>query len=142
MPPRASIFVDTSGWAEPLMGNSLDHVTMQTYYKQLIASKRSLVTTNYVIAELVALLTTRARFTRLQLLAIVNRIKQIPQLRMFHVDLATNAAAWAMLEQYTDKEWSLVDAARFVVMRQLGISEAFTTDAHFVQAGFIRMPAQ
>lgn len=46
-----------------------------------------------------------------------------------------------MLEQYTDKEWSLVDAASFVVMRRLGITEAFTTDHHFEQAGFIRVPA-
>jgi predicted nucleic acid-binding protein len=36
----------------------------------------------------------------------------------------------------------LVDAARFVVMRQLGIAEAFTTGKHFVQAGFIRVPIQ
>jgi predicted nucleic acid-binding protein len=33
-----------------------------------------------------------------------------------------------------------VDAASFVLMQQFGMSEAFTTDHHFSQAGFIRVP--
>jgi len=66
----------------------------------------------------------------------------MPRLSVVHIDAALDAAGWALLEQYDDKEWSLVDAASFVVMRQLGIIEAFTTDQHFIQAGFIRVPSQ
>jgi len=29
MPTTSSVFVDTSGWAEPLMGNSADHEQME-----------------------------------------------------------------------------------------------------------------
>ena len=65
----------------------------------------------------------------------------MPQLRMIHVDVATDDAAWAMLNQFDDKDWSLVDAASFIVMRQLRIQEAFTSDGHFRQAGFIRLPS-
>jgi uncharacterized protein len=36
----------------------------------------------------------------------------------------------------------LVDAASFVIMRARGITDALTTDAHFVQAGFIRLPTK
>ena len=39
-----------------------------------------------------------------------------------------------------DKDWSLVDAASFIVMRPLGITEVLTTDHHFSQAGFVRLP--
>lgn len=35
-----------------------------------------------------------------------------------------------------DKEWSLVDCISFVVMQELGITEALTGDHHFEQAGF------
>ena len=61
--------------------------------------------------------------------------------------LATNSvfvdtSGWAVLESYHDKAWSLVDATRFAIMRQRGITEAFTTDHHFVQAGFILVPTQ
>jgi predicted nucleic acid-binding protein len=38
--------------------------------------------------------------------------------------------------RYRDKEFSFTDCTSFVVMRQLRIREALTTDRHFVQAGF------
>jgi predicted nucleic acid-binding protein len=46
------------------------------------------------------------------------------------------------VEQYrrfSDKTWGLVDCASFVVMRERGITEAFTSDYHFEQAGFKRL---
>jgi predicted nucleic acid-binding protein len=140
MPTTSSVFVDTSGWADTLARTSPDHAAMEAYYRQLIATKRRLITTNYVMTELVALLTARSRLTRPQLLTLVNRIRGMPRLTIIHVDAMLDAAAWAPLEQYDDKDWSLVDAASFVVMRQRGIIEAFTTDHHFAQAGFVRVP--
>jgi predicted nucleic acid-binding protein len=113
---------------------------MEQFYRDLIARRRSLVTTNYVIAELVALLTTRSRFTRPQLINIVNRIRQIPRLQIVHIDKSLDSRAWSLLEQYQDKDWSQVDAASFLVMRDNGITETFTIDHHFTQAGFIRRP--
>jgi predicted nucleic acid-binding protein len=38
-----------------------------------------------------------------------------------------------------DKDFSLVDCSSFVLMKELGISAALTTDQHFEQAGFIRL---
>ena len=35
-----------------------------------------------------------------------------------------------------DKDWGLTDCVSFVVMREGGIHEALTGDAHFEQAGF------
>jgi uncharacterized protein len=35
-----------------------------------------------------------------------------------------------------DKSWSLTDCTSFVIMHDLGLTEAFTADAHFEQAGF------
>ena len=107
MPMPNSVFVDTSGWAEPLMGNSPDHARMEQYYRLLIANKRPLVTTNYVLSELVALLTARSRYTHPQLLEIAKRIRSMAQLRIEHVDPAVDAEAWDTLERYPDKDWSL-----------------------------------
>lgn len=44
-----------------------------------------------------------------------------------------------MFRNRTDKNWSLVDCASFVVMRKHGILEALTADHHFEQAGFVRL---
>ena len=35
-----------------------------------------------------------------------------------------------------DKEWGLADCTSFVVMQDMGIIDALTTDDHFRQAGF------
>jgi uncharacterized protein len=35
-----------------------------------------------------------------------------------------------------DKDWGLTDCTSFVLMKQLGLTEALTADVHFRQAGF------
>lgn len=137
----AAVFVDTAGWADPILQNTPDHAGMAAYADQLLASHRPLVTTNYVIVELVVLLASRAHgMPRPDLIRFVNKLTSMPWLRIAHVDEATHAEAWALLERMDDKEWSLTDAASFVVMKRFGISEAFTSDHHFDQAGFVRVP--
>jgi uncharacterized protein len=98
------------------------------------------VTTNYILSELVALLTVRSRFTRPELLAIINGIRRITHLNLVHIDPEMDAAAWALLEQYNDKAWSVVDAASFVVMRRMSLTEAFTSDHHVTQADLSASP--
>jgi len=43
------------------------------------------------------------------------------------------------MRERADKNYSLCDAASFVVMQQRGIVESLTTDKHFRQEGFIRL---
>jgi predicted nucleic acid-binding protein len=45
----------------------------------------------------------------------------------------------ALYESRLDKDWGLTDCTSFVVMQQRGITEAFTSDRHFEQAGFVRL---
>jgi len=113
---------------------------MVRYYQRAIAGNRALITTNYVLAELVALLTTRSRGPRADLLSYFVRLRTAPQIRIVHIDPDLDAQAWDPLDRQVDKEHSLVDASSFVVMRRFGIHEAFTSDHHFAQAGFLRVP--
>ncbi|HXT34441.1 MAG TPA: hypothetical protein VN837_02590 [Chloroflexota bacterium] len=90
---------------------------MEAFYKHAIASRRTLVTTNYILAELVALLTTRSRASRPRILALIDNLKHVASVRIIHIDPALDGEAWALLERHPDQNWSLVDAASFVVMR-------------------------
>ena len=86
------------------------------------------------------MLDQRLHFPRPDIFRFVRGVQSAPFIDIVHVTPDIDAAAWALLKARRDKEWSLVDAASFVVMRQLGLTEALTTDQHFAQAGFIRLP--
>jgi predicted nucleic acid-binding protein len=89
---------------------------------------------------LIPLLTVRRNIqTRQQALQQVKVLKRYSTLRIIHIDERLDNLAWALLEHYSDKLWSLVDAASFVIMREMGMLEAITTDHHFEQAGFVRL---
>lgn len=142
MATRSSLFVDTSGWAYLFDRNSGFHQDVQIVYQQAIARNRLLVTTNYILAELVALLSSRSRISRQQIIAFIDALKATPHVEIIHIDTNLDTRAWALLKAYIDKKWSLVDASSFVIMTSYGMTEAITTDHHFTQAGFVRLPAQ
>lgn len=141
MPSSHDLFVDTSAWGSALD----DQDPLHTYFATAITAasrlKRKLVTTNYIVAELVALISThRMRISRYQMVTAINAMKADPNIEIVHVDPTTDDEAWRLLEGRQDKEWSLVDAANFVLMGRYGMTEALTTDQHLTQAGFTRLP--
>jgi uncharacterized protein len=61
-------------------------------------------------------------------------------IEIIHINREFDKQAWAFLEARPDKEWSLVDASSFIIMNYFAITQALTTDKHFTQAGFVRLP--
>ena len=140
MPTTNDLFVDTSGWAYYLDRQDPLHPAFVTLAQRMVTQRRRLVTTNYIITELVALLSSRYHLPRQQVVKAINAIKTDTAVEMIYVEQLLDNEAWALLESRLDKEWSLVDASSFVVMRQFGMTLALTTDHHFTQAGFVRVP--
>lgn len=138
--PRSSVFVDTAGWGAYVDEREQDHQAVVDTLQNAARQGRRLVTTNYVLAELVALLTSHMHFPRARVLTAIDAIRASSLLDIVHVSQTIDDEAWALLKARPDKEWSLVDAASFVVMRQHGMTDAITTDHHFDQAGFVRLP--
>src|SRR5260370_12614812 len=119
------LFIDTSGWAYYLDRQDQLHPTMVALVKQAIIERRRLVTTNYSITELVALLSSRYHLPRPQVITAINAIKRDASVEVVYIERAIDD------EARLDKEWSLVDACSFIVMRHFGITLALTTDHHF-----------
>lgn len=140
MPTANDLFIDTSGWAYYLDRQDPLHVTVAALVKQAIIDRRRLVTTNYILTELVALLSNRYRLPRPQVVTAINAIKKDTSVEVVYIEPVIDDEAWALLEARLDKNWSLVDAGSFVVMKRFGMRDALTTDHHFTQAGFIRVP--
>jgi predicted nucleic acid-binding protein len=134
----AALFGDTSGWGHLADSSQRFHSLARQTYRTLRLSD-TIVTTSYVIAELVALLTSPLRVPRPLLVAFIDGLKNSPYVEIVHVDQQLDDDAWRLLKNRQDKEWSLVDCVSFVVMQRRGITESLTTDHHFEQAGFVRL---
>jgi uncharacterized protein len=134
-----SLFVDTSGWASLFIHTQTYYPQAEQYFRLAVQQKQKIYTTNYVIAELVALLSSPLRVSRSRVFEIVDAIKTVDYVEVIHIDDATDALAWKLCKSRLDKAWSLVDCSSFMVMQKLGVQEALTTDQHFEQAGFIRL---
>ena len=130
------VFADTSGWASFFINTDPYHEKAFELMMLWQQQKRRVVTTNYVLSELVALF-TRSRVRRVKALDYINGICSDTLVEVIHVDPPLDKKAWRLLKNRLDKEWSLVDAVSFLVMENRGMTEALTADHHFEQAHFI-----
>lgn len=136
----SELFVDTAGWVS-LLGDDEDfHDEVEAEYHGAVAQKRQLVTSNYVLTEVVALLTSRPVVTKSRMIAFVDALIASPHVELLFISKAQHEQAWKFLKSRANLDWSLVDASSFILMRQRGITEAMTLDHHFEQAGFVRLP--
>jgi predicted nucleic acid-binding protein len=93
------------------------------------------VTHNYVIAEFVALAQTRG-YPRELALTFSSVLISDSEIELIWVDSSLHQEAMALLRSQLDKSYSLCDAVSFVVMQGRNITDALSTDHHFVQVGF------
>jgi predicted nucleic acid-binding protein len=70
---------------------------------------------------------------------LIRSIRANPNIRVVPQTSLQFQDALALYEQSSDKKWSLTDCALFLVMRELGITEALAYDEHFKQAGFVAL---
>lgn len=133
------IFADTAGWGHLLDAAQPYHTQATSIYRNARQQGRHLITTNYVIAELAALLHSPLRIPKPMIVNLLTNLKTSIWIDVLHVSSEIDEQAWQLFSQRLDKDWSLVDCSSFVIMHQYGIQEALTTDHHFEQAGFIRL---
>ena len=135
------VFFDTSGLASFFLPIEPSHEAARSLVYRLRARRFRFVATNYILLELIGLLTSRLRVDHRRRLAVIDAVRAAPWLAIVHVDPGHDTAAMDLLRSRPDKDWSLADCASFVVMHSRGISQALTTDHHFAQAGFVSLLA-
>jgi predicted nucleic acid-binding protein len=128
------MLLDTSGLLCLLHAGEMQHRRALALFEA--ASTR--VTHSYVLAEFIALAHVRG-IPRRETLAFVSDLQDSPEVTIMYVDHALHRAALSLLQERLDKDWSLCDAVSFLLMQQLSLQEALTTDRHFQQAGFVRL---
>lgn len=135
----AEVFADTSGWANFFVRTEPFNEQAVAFLNRFQARGTRVVTTNYVLAELVALLTSPVHLPRPQSITVIETIRAASWVEVVHIDQMLDAEAFALLKARPDKTWSLADCASFALMTRRGISDALTGDHHFEQAGFVQL---
>jgi uncharacterized protein len=126
------IFVDTSAWFAECVPNDANHSAAISFRR---STKEPILTTDFVVDELLTLLKARGEFQRA--LSIGSRLFRGIVARLEWVQPAGVNEAWQAFRTHRDKAWSFTDCVSQVVMARLGISKAFAFDEHFRQFGSV-----
>lgn len=132
---RRSVFVDTSAFVALLDRADQWHAAAVKGFTQLEDERRSLVTSNLVVAEthrlLLQRLGTRVLGEWVASLDAINLLFESEQDHQGTLDLLASAHGFRLT--YTD-------AAALVTMERVGIEMAFSFDQHFEYRGLTRFP--
>ncbi|WP_199309715.1 hypothetical protein [Synechocystis sp. FACHB-383] len=80
------LFVDTSSWANLIDISQPYHNLAVEIYHENRSQKYKIITTNYIICELVALLSSPLRIPKAKVIAFIQSLKKSPFIQIIHVD--------------------------------------------------------
>ena len=135
---RPPIFVDAGPWIGLMDPRDQWRNDAEREMAALNQQGRTLVTTNWVMAEAYTGLVdriSRAAIARLRAMVYESSL-----IKVVRIDEFIEIAAWRKFLRYDDKDVSMTDCTSFAVMEQLGLNMAFTFDEHFRQVGFLTLP--
>ncbi len=96
------------------------------------------MTTDHVVDETLTLIRFRLGHGAAE--AWWRQVEASPRVRWEHITPDRAEKARSLFFRYDDKDFSFTDCTSFVVMKEVRIREAFTTDRHFAQMGFTLKP--
>ena len=129
---NSKIYVDTSAFYALLDRSDKHHKEASALWPNLLDINITLLTTNYVVSETIALLQNRIGFEAANLWC-----KDIlGVLEILWVDVETHQRAYELWLNFGRRRLSLVDCVSFVAMHQHEIEKAFCFKPHFEDHGF------
>jgi len=133
------IFFDTGAWIALAVPGDRNAPAAKSVQSDVTRGRHgAIVTTSSVLDEAATLVRMEtdvpaaARFFR--------SVLEAPSVMIVWVVEAHVRSALDLFERHRDKRWSFTDCTSFVIMRELGVEEAFTFDHNFVEAGFRPLP--
>jgi hypothetical protein len=133
-----ALFVDTAGWIACADGADRAHVRCCAARDSALEAGQTLVTTDFVVDETLTLLRFRLGLSAAE--AWWQQVDRSARLRWERIDSDRFEKARQLFFQYRDKDFSFTDCTSFVIMREIRLTHAITTDRHFRQMGFHVLP--
>lgn len=128
------VFVDTSALYAFVDRNDARHAAACAMVAKLAQRGRQMVATDYVVAETVNL--ANARGGPFVGVRVLDLLEQSAGIRVEWVGAERFGKAKEFFRKHSDHGYSFTDCTSFILMRELRLAEAMTTDRHFAEAGF------
>lgn len=125
-------FVDTSAFLAVLARDDRNHAKARRTWVGLIERQATLVCTNYVLVETLALLQHRLGVDAVR----VFHEDIVPLLTIEWIEEDLHRSGMTGLLTAGRRNLSLIDCVSFETMRRRGITQAFAFDRHFGELGF------
>ena len=133
------IFIDTSAWYASEVEDDINHEKAREFLGELASGKHGVaVATDYVLDETLTLLQSKRGLPAA--LTFIEKVKASKSVQIFWINESTFEKALGPFKKTSASPWSFTDCTSFALMKDLSISEAFTFDCHFKQAGFQKLP--
>lgn len=130
------IFVDTSALYAVLDRADENHPRARAQWAELMGGEGVILTSNYVLVEMSALVQHRLGMEALRALS----DDVVPALEVHWITAEEHGDALHAALAANRRQLSLVDCSSFRVMRNRGVRCAFTFDPHFAEQGFEVLP--
>jgi len=134
------LFIDT-GYLVALL-NRNDALHPQALAWATRVTNRKLITTYFVLNELLNGAAKRGQFTRQMATQAITTLQGSPSVEIILPKLDLLDRALKLYRDRPDSAWSHTDCISFCVMSDRQIREALAHDRHFEQAGFIALLRQ
>ncbi len=128
------MFLDTGYFIALEVIDDQYHETAVRYWHNLLQGLPPLITTSYVLDEVVTFFNSRNH--HIKAVEVGENILKSHSIKFIHIDESLFQEGWFYFKKHDDKSYSLTDCISFVVMNRLGIVSALTFDEHFKQAGY------
>lgn len=129
------VLVDTAGFLALWDRGDQHHGRAIKLQSKLVSARCRFLTTDYVMDETATLL--RMRHSHAAAVDFLDTMERTKLVRIEWTNSPRFANAAAIFRRHRDKEWSFTDCTSFSLMKELKLRDAFTTDHHFKQAGFL-----
>ena len=131
---ESDVFLDTAFAISLSTPNDEHHERAVSLAEELEVNGTRLVTTRAVLLEIGNSL-SRQRY-RNAAIKLLQSLEEDENVQVIPISEELYEQGFELFLSRLDKEWGITDCISFIVMWELGINSALTTDKHFQQAGF------
>jgi predicted nucleic acid-binding protein len=128
------LFIDSGGFYALMSAADPAHERAVGIMKEASQTQQRIITTDYVIDETATLLLFRGLTKPLTQFFLAT--DETKALTIEWVSPERFSVARKFMLKHIDQRFSFTDCVSFIVMRELGLTDALATDSHFRVAGF------